>query len=121
MEKKDKLDDIFDKQNILQTRLNNFPFKDLKHKQEFINITILAILDELSETLRETSWKNPNYISCGWKTTQMTNNEQFKEEIIDLWHFIINLTLASGMDPNEFYGRFINKNKVNHKRQDEKY
>ena len=117
----DKLKEIFDKQKVLQERFGNFPFKDIKHKQEFININILACLDELSETLRETQWKNPDLISCGWKKTQEFNDENFKEELIDLWHFVINLTEASGMDSNELYERFCNKNKVNHKRQDDGY
>jgi len=117
----DKLKELFDKQEILQTRLKNIPFKNNKHKQEFININILACLDELSESLRETCWKNPSYISCGWKTTQEFNEENFKEELIDLWHFIINLSIASGMKYNELFERFCKKNKVNHERQDKKY
>ena len=31
---------------------------------------------------------------------------KFKEEIIDLWHFVMNLAIISGMDGNEFYERY---------------
>lgn len=117
----DKLNELFLMQNILQTKLHNIPFKNFKHKQEFININILASLDELSESLRETAWKNPKYINCGWKKRQEYNAENFKEELIDLWHFLINLSIASGMDADELHRRFTNKNKINHQRQENKY
>lgn len=116
-----QLRDLFDKQSVLQRKMKNFPLKGNKQKQEFININVLACLDELSEILRETAWKNPKYIKYGWKKTQKLNPELFKEEIIDLWHFIINLSLVSGMDSDELYRRFINKNKTNHKRQKDGY
>lgn len=117
----DKLENLFNLQINLQTRFKNLPILDNKRKQQFININILACLDELSEALRETAWKNPEYIDCGWKRTQGFNEEKFQEELVDLWHFVINLTLASGMSANNLHDRFITKNKVNHIRQDEGY
>lgn len=119
--RKDMLKELFNKQIILQTRLKNIPFRDHTHKQEFINLNILACLDELSETLRETAWKNPDYISCGWKTNQIYNEELFQKELIDLWHFVINLSIASKMDADKLYQLFCDKNKENHKRQDTGY
>ena len=79
----DKLKELFNKQEKLQERLGNIPFKDNKHKQSFINLNFLACLDELSEALRETSWKNPYYIRGGWKKTQLTNSENFKNDQIN--------------------------------------
>ena len=116
-----KLEKLFGLQISLQKKFGNIPFRDLKHKQEFINLMILACLDELSESLRETAWKNPNYISCGWKNTQVFNEDKFKEELIDLWHFIINLSIASGMDEEELFLRFMDKNKENNLRKDRGY
>ena len=103
------LKDIFTRQRELQKRLKN----DIT-SQEFINEQILATVDELMEALRETPWKS-------WKKNQTLNEENFKEELIDVWHFLINLSLASGMDSIEVYKRFVGKNQINHKRQDEKY
>ena len=37
--------------------------------------------------MRETAWKNPAKIKYGWKKNQELNEENFKEEIVDLWHF----------------------------------
>jgi len=103
------LHDMFLKQTNLQEKLGN----DV-NSQAFINEMILCTVDELMEALRETPWKS-------WKKNQELHTEKFKEEIIDIWHFIINLSLASGMGPQEVYDRFINKNKINIKRQEDNY
>lgn len=108
------LREIFDKQNVLQLRLETFPLKTSKQRQDFINIQSLALIDEVMESLRETPWKP-------WKKNQEFNESNYKEELVDAWHFLINLTLASGMTPESFHERFINKNNKNHKRQDEGY
>lgn len=121
MLQKDMLEQLFDKQIALQTKLNNFPLKDEIARQEFININLLACLDELSEAMRETAWKNPKYIKGGWKTKQEYNQKLFQEEIVDLWHFVINLTLSSGMNAVDLYNGFIDKNKINHQRQKDGY
>jgi dimeric dUTPase (all-alpha-NTP-PPase superfamily) len=74
----------------------------------------LALIDEIMEALRETPWKP-------WKKQQEFHQEKFKEELIDCWHFLINLTLASGMDAQELYDKFVNKNNENFKRQKNNY
>ena len=110
----DKLEQLFDKQLVLQMRLNNLPSKDNEHRRQFINMMTIALIDEVMEAIRETPFKD-------WKKNQEFNAEGFKEELVDAWHFLINLSLASGMSSDELYERFINKNKVNHERQDKKY
>ena len=100
---------MFNKQKIFQEKLN----KNI-HSQEYINEMVLATIDELMEALRETPWKS-------WKKNQEMNKDKFKDELIDTIHFIINLCLASGMNANEVYERFINKNKQNLERQNANY
>ncbi|MDO8623087.1 MAG: dUTPase [archaeon] len=118
----DKLDLIFEKQKILQNRFGVFEkIKDQSFKQKYVNLMILSCLDELSESLRETAWKNPDFIEFGWKKNSQFNDEKFKEELVDLAHFFVNLCLASGMNSEEFFNRYINKNKENHARQDRNY
>jgi len=109
----DKLSILFKLQNNLQNRLGNFPLKPLT-TQEFITTQSIALIDEIMEALRETPWKP-------WKKHQIYNKENFKEELVDAWHFLINLSLASGMNANELYKRFERKNKKNHMRQDNEY
>ena len=112
--------DIYNKQLELQKRLG-YSEKELLNNQQFINVNILALLDELSEAMRETQWKNPNFIKYGWKKTQEFNKDKFKEELIDILHFFVNLCISSGMDSKEIYQRYMGKNKENFKRQDEGY
>lgn len=99
---------MFKKQLSLQKKMK------VKFNQEYINTMTLAAIDELMESLRETPWKP-------WKKNQTFNKEKYKEELIDVWHFLINLSIASGMNYKEVCERFLNKNKVNFNRQNEGY
>ena len=117
---KDKLKEIFELQTKLQERVAG-DINSLVHNQDYINLNLLACYDELGEIMRETAWKNPNKIKYGWKKGQELNKENFKEEIIDLWHFLINLTISSGMNEDELFNRYCSKNKENHNRQDNNY
>lgn len=111
IEPTDRLDRLFHKQEILQERLKN---TKLVGNQEFINTMTLAAIDELMEALRETPWKP-------WKKQQKFNQNKFKGEIIDLWHFIINLSLAAGFNSKTLFEAFEDKNIINHQRQDKGY
>ena len=119
----DKLDKIFQKQYKLQKALGNTIKinKNKKLKQQYINQMILAVIEESIEILRESPYKNPKYVPFGWKKGQIGNNNNFKKEIIDLMHFLVNLCIVSGMNSKEFYNLYINKNKENHKRKKENY
>ena len=95
--------------------------KDNSSKQQYINQNILALHEEATEIMRETAYKNPDYVPFGWKKNQNFNNEKFKEEIIDIIHFVLNLAIISGMNSKEIYKRYLGKNKANHKRQKDGY
>ncbi len=117
-QEKDKLDLLFEKQIKLQEKLET---GKIYQNQEYINLMLLAINDELMEAMRETNWKNPKEIKYGWKIKQEFNEDNFKNELVDVWHFLINLTLASGMDSKELFSKYTEKNKENHARKDKKY
>lgn len=110
----DKLEHIYSLQWNLQKRLYKTETQDSLKDMDYIKLNILAVENELHEALRETPWKP-------WKQNQEFNTEKFKEELIDALHFFINLCLASGMGPNELYYRYLQKNKINHERQDNNY
>lgn len=116
---KDKLNIVFNIQYKLQEYLGIY--KKIKNnksmRQQYINQMILALHEESVEIMKETAYKNPNLVPFGWKKNQFENTEKFKEEIIDIFHFIINLSIISGMDAEELFKRYINKNKENIKRQ----
>lgn len=121
--KEDKLDIIFQKQIELQERLGNIKKINSSDsmKQKFINQMILAIQEEAIEIMRESAYKNPDYVEFGWKKGQTSDNEKFKDEIADLLHFLVNLCIVSDMDAEELFNRYTGKNKENYERQDNNY
>lgn len=110
----DKLKDMFDKQEKLQNRLGNMPTINGGLNIDYIKDMSIAAIDEIMEALRETPWKP-------WKKNQLYNQEKFQDEIIDLWHFVINLSLASGMSEKDVYKKFVFKNNINEKRRKNNY
>lgn len=107
----DKLNEIFELQEKLQERLGiNIKSFDL----ELYKINHLALENELHEALRETPWKP-------WKKQQTLNNDNLKKELIDALHFFVNLCLLAGMTADDVFNEYTNKNKENHKRQEEDY
>jgi dimeric dUTPase (all-alpha-NTP-PPase superfamily) len=107
----DKLSEMFELQKQLQQKLG---YDDLFKNQEFINICSLGLIDEVMESIKCTRWKN-------WKKNQEFNEEEFKKEVIDVFHFSINLCLAAGLTPDTLYEEFTKKNKINNQRIKEGY
>ncbi|WP_372674180.1 dUTPase [Acidithiobacillus sp.] len=110
----DKLNSLFDMQKELQ---KNFYEKELPADEpNIMGNNILALLAELGEVMQEDKrWKN-------WcKNPPTPNFKNKKKEIIDCIHFMINICLYSGMDANEMYNLFTNKNKENITRQKNNY
>jgi dimeric dUTPase (all-alpha-NTP-PPase superfamily) len=73
-----------------------------------------ALLHEVVELQRETDWK-------WWKTEKGLDNHRIQEEVIDLWHFLIQLSIEAGLDPELLVSKYIEKNKENTKRQQQGY
>lgn len=119
----DKLEELYNLQIKLQKDLEIDKKIKISEsmKQQYINQMILAIHEEAVEIMRESAYKNPNLVPFGWKKGQVINNEKFKEEIIDILHFIFNLCIVSEMGPNEIYERYMNKHKENLNRQKDGY
>ena len=115
----DKLERLFDLQEHFQILLGHeIPYiKDYIINPiniELIKNQILALYDEIGEALREVPWKP-------WKINQMFNVAKFKIELIDVFHFLINLFLLSGMSAKDVFDLFISKNKINVRRQKDGY
>lgn len=111
MEKTNFLKEMFRKQGEFQTRLGNEAFL---YSTPFIKDTILALTCEAMEALQETPWKE-------WKKNQDFHVDKLQEEIVDIWHFLINLSLAAGFDEDTLYKAFMKKNRKNFQRQEEGY
>lgn len=82
------------------------------HRRHWIDRFASALIAEVVET-REAAhpyqkwWRN--------KTKDM---DGVKEEIVDCFHFLMSMALASGMDASELHRRYLEKNKNNLVRQD---
>lgn len=104
-------------QRELQLRYNNGKniedFTD-EERMAAIRENVLACTDELHEALAETGWKP-------WATSNHINREAFHSELVDAWHFFMNLMLHSGMTAQNLYEGYLDKNRRNHQRQEHGY
>lgn len=102
-------------QDTLQKRLG------LVYNSRYIMDQVLYAEAELQEMLREIkgfkSWKKYDWT----EKEALEHKVNAKEEYIDVLHFIINIGNALGFLPSEMKAVFVNKNIVNHTRQDEGY
>ena len=69
-----------------------------------------ALVHEAIELQRETNWK-------WWKKDKAIDNEKLQDEVIDLWHFLIQLSIEAGFEPQTLISKYIEKNKENTGRQ----
>ncbi len=106
----DKLDVIFGLQKKLDTEIVETRGLDGISKDEWVQKEVLAMLSELAELLAEVNFK-------WWKNPKEINYDNVKDEIVDIVHFIASTSLKVGMDADEMYERYINKNEENFKRQ----
>lgn len=105
----DKLDTIFAMQkalndDIVERRNLNFTQK------EWLQKTILATISELAEVLDETQFK-------WWKNEKPIDEPKLKEELVDVLHFFVSMCLRAGMDADELFRIYCDKNKENFDRQ----
>ena len=82
--------------------------------QERISNLCTAIMHEAVELQRTTNWK-------WWKTPVTFDTEHAKEELIDIWHFVVQASLELGLKPKDILEEYHRKNAINHKRQREGY
>lgn len=87
---------------------------DDEERAEFIRWNVLALEDELHEALQEVGWKP-------WATSRHLNRDAFKGELVDAYHFFMNLMLAADIDADEFLEAYQAKRTKNAKRQAEGY
>lgn len=116
----DRLDVMFTEQKKLQEKLGVFEKTTSPlMMQHYIDKMLLAIHEEAVEIARETMSKDIE-MPFGWKHTN-GSEEKYKQEIIDLWHFTMNLWLVIGGTDQEFFEMYLDKNNINHERQNNKY
>lgn len=105
----DKLDTIFDMQRSLNdeiVRLRNLDFSEDVWMQK----EVLAMISELSEVLDEVNFK-------WWKNPKEIDRDALRNELVDVLHFFVSMCLVSGMDADELFDRYREKNRENFDRQ----
>lgn len=104
----DRLDSIFALQKGLENtmNLNRYP-SDVEGR---IAALCTAIIHEAVELQRTTNWK-------WWKKPTIFNEEEAKEELIDIWHFVIQASLELKLTPDDILDEYKRKNKINRDRQ----
>ncbi len=108
----DKLDSIFSLQKGLTNMMNldRYP----KETEEKISALCTAIIHEAVELQRTTNWK-------WWKSPTAFNQTEAKEELIDIWHFVIQASIELNLTPNEILDEYKRKNEINRQRQKDGY
>jgi hypothetical protein len=75
---------------------------------------VLALVDELHEFLGEIGWKP-------WATSRHINEAAAQGELVDAFHFFLNLCLAVNMTADGLHEKYVQKRTVNVVRQEEGY
>ncbi len=111
----DKLEEIFQMQEALNQRIgvqmNEFSDED---KGKWILNYTRAMQQELAELIDSVPWK-------WWAKYQEFDEQNARVEVVDLFHFLISLAQTLGMTADDVHPAYIQKNKVNHERQDSGY
>ena len=104
----DRLETIFKLQKGLSEmmKLDRYP----KDSEGRISALSTAIMHEAVELQRTTNWK-------WWKTPTEFNIADAKEELIDIWHFVVQASLELDLTPDDIVNEYKKKNDINRERQ----
>jgi len=108
----DKLDEIFSLQKSYEEMMNldRYP-EDVERK---VSALCTAIIHEAVELQRTTNWK-------WWKKPVAFNQADAREELVDIWHFLIQASIELGLTPDDILKEYQRKNEINRRRQNDGY
>ena len=108
----DKLEEIFHLQKGLTKMmdLDRYP-NDVEGR---VAALCTAMIHEAVELQRTTNWK-------WWKRPTEFNQVEAKEELIDIWHFLIQASLELDLTPDDILKEYQRKNEINRQRQKDGY
>lgn len=105
----DRLSELFQMQNALDGRIITERNIEKSLSEWVIGLT-LAMESEIDEIRREVNWK-------WWKNEKEIDKDALQGEIIDMWHFLISLSQKAGLEAEDVYRIYMEKNAENHARQ----
>jgi dimeric dUTPase (all-alpha-NTP-PPase superfamily) len=106
---KDKLNELFEMQNSLDTYIIDQRNIQKSLDEWIVGLTI-AMESEIEEIRKEVNWK-------WWKNAKEVNKDNLQEEIIDLWHFLLSMSIKAGLTSEDVYRIYVEKNQENFDRQ----
>jgi dimeric dUTPase (all-alpha-NTP-PPase superfamily) len=108
----DRLESIFSLQKGLANMMNleRYP-KDVEGR---VAALCTAIIHEAVELQRITNWK-------WWKKPVQFNEAEAREELIDIWHFVVQASLELNLSPDDILTEYKRKNEINRNRQKNGY
>ncbi len=104
----DRLDSIFSLQKGFADMMNLHRYPD--NSEGRIAALCTAIIQEAVELQSTTNWK-------WWKKPVPFNKAEAKEELIDIWHFVVQASLELNLTPDDILEEYTRKNKINRERQ----
>ena len=110
--KVDTMDLIFSMQKELAKMMPKDRYPD--NTGDRISALCTAMMHEVVELQRLTNWK-------WWKHESPLNIDDATEELIDVWHFVIQASLVLGLTPEMVLDAYMKKHAINVKRQEDGY
>ena len=83
-------------------------------RPERISALCTAIIQEAAELQATTNWK-------WWKRQTEFDEGMAREELIDIWHFVVQASLELGLSPSDVLDEYRRKNRINVERQKSGY
>ena len=83
-------------------------------RPERIAALCTAIIQEAAELQATTNWK-------WWKRQTEFDEANAREELIDIWHFVVQASLELGLSPSDILDEYRRKNRINVERQKSGY
>jgi dimeric dUTPase (all-alpha-NTP-PPase superfamily) len=115
MTEKDLLKDLWDRQEELNLRIGVDTPKMTEEEQVKWTLNYCrAMTQEIAELTDSVPWK-------WWAKYQTFDKQNARVEIVDLFHFLISLAQVMGMSAEDVHRLYVEKNQVNHERQDSGY
>jgi dimeric dUTPase (all-alpha-NTP-PPase superfamily) len=125
---KDRLAILFERQHQLMSKYHLIEAKNGCLTTDEVPVNIQTCLGQ--QRLKDFAWRVTEEIgeamNClknkPWKQSNMETDEMhYKEEIIDAAHFFIELCILSGIEADDLFRIYLEKNEVNKFRQRSNY
>jgi dimeric dUTPase (all-alpha-NTP-PPase superfamily) len=108
----DKLDKLLKMQRDLSLELASDRYPNTIEQR--ISVLCTAIIHEAIELQRLTNWK-------WWKTPLKFSEKEAMEELIDIWHFLLQASIELGMTSEDILDQYSYKNKIHKIRKKQNY